>query len=74
MEKNHSTISSVALFTDNLLNVTNNKKHSVATFIDFSKAFDTVNHKILFQKLETIGIKRNTTILIQNYLESRSHK
>ena len=55
--KNHSTISTVASFTDNLYTAINNNKFSLATFIDFSKAFDTVNHEILIKKVRKI---RNT--------------
>ena len=70
--KNHSTAATVALFTDNLYTAINHKQYSIATFIDFSKAFDTVNHKILFEKLERLGIKGNSKFLIKNYLENRT--
>ena len=33
----------------------NNNEIAVATFLDFSKAFDVVNHKILFLKLKNKG-------------------
>ena len=61
--KNHSTTGTVAVFTDNLYEAINNNKVSIATFINFSKAFDTVNHKILFKELDKIGIRNNTKIL-----------
>ncbi|KAE8742477.1 hypothetical protein FOCC_FOCC011972 [Frankliniella occidentalis] len=32
-------------------------KHVLCLFIDFSKAFDTVNHKILLEKLHAIGVR-----------------
>ena len=48
--KYHSAIGTVALFTDNLYEAINNNQISIATFIDFSKAFDTVNHEILLKK------------------------
>ena len=50
--KNHSTIGNVALFTYSLYEAINNHEISIATFIDFSKAFDTVNHEILLNKLD----------------------
>ena len=72
--KNHSTISTVANFTNNLYNAINVKKYSLVTFIDFSKAFDTVNHDILIKKLGKIGIRGNCQNLILNYLSERSQK
>ena len=72
--KNHSTISTVANFTNDIYSSINKKQYSIATFIDFSKAFDTVNHNILFLKLQKLGIKGNVLKLLQNYLTNRKQK
>ena len=52
------------------MNIDNGKLSSVV-FLDIRKAFGTVNHDILLQKLECYGIKRNELIFFQSYLESR---
>ena len=49
----------------------NNRDISLATFIDFSKEFDTVNHKILVKKLFKYGIKDKNLDWLENYLFQR---
>ena len=49
--KGRSTISTVASLTDDILEGLNDRKFTKASFIDLKKAFDTINHKILLQKL-----------------------
>ena len=46
-------------------------KYSIGTFIDLSKAFDTINHKILIRKLELYGIRGTPLLWFTNYLENR---
>ena len=72
--KNNSTTSTVAKFTETIYNSINKREPSIATFIDFSKAFDTVNHTILDSKLSKLGIKGNLLKLIQNYLSNRKQR
>ena len=49
-----------------------NKNKAINTvFIDLSKAFDTINHRILLEKLKNYGIRGITHELILNYLQNR---
>ena len=69
--KNNSTINSVSEFSHEIFTAINNRDISLATFIDFSKAFDTVNHKILIKKIKNYGIKNNNLLWLENYLFNR---
>ena len=69
--KKHSTMDTIAKFTNDIFNGMNKRNITLAAFIDLAKAFDTVNHKILIQKLETLGITGNLLKLFINYLTNR---
>ena len=45
--KGHSTSQAIAEIADNLRNAIDNNLYSCGVFLDFSMAFDTVNHTIL---------------------------
>ena len=49
----------------------NSKDHTINIFIDYKKAFDTVNHSILIRKLEKYGVRGLPLNLIKNYLCDR---
>ena len=63
---NHSTIQAVLSITDKIQQAIENKKYSCGFFLDLSKAFDTVDHVILLQKLECYGIRG----IVKNWFES----
>jgi hypothetical protein len=67
------------LGTDRLLSVFSNHVYSklqnninvICLFIDFSKAFDTINHDVLIEKMSRIGFSGPNLTLFKNYLEGR---
>lgn len=50
----------------------NNKQFQVALFFDLSRAFDTVNHNLLLEKLYRIGIRGVVNDWVASYLKNRS--
>ena len=64
-----STTSTIADFTDDIF--LNNSKCTLAMFIDFRKAFDTVDHNVLKLKAELLGIPGLTLKWSDSYLNGR---
>ena len=71
-QKNVSTLDAIVNFTEFIYNALNNKKSCINILIDYSRAFDTVNHEILLKKLRRYGIQGNCLSLIASYLKDRS--
>lgn len=69
--KNKSTTLALHKILSLIYNNLNDNKYVLALFLDFSKAFDTVNHTILLDKLYHYGIRDNALELISSYLNNR---
>ena len=69
---NRSTTKCVSILIDRLLKALDNGHYAVTVFLDFKKAFDTVDHDILLWKLERAGLGPNICRLLANYLSERS--
>ena len=48
------------------------KKYFLGIFVDLSKAFATINHKILINKLENYGICGKNVLWFKSYLSNRN--
>ena len=72
--KNTSTQDAILNLIENIYSSLNDKLHSINIFIDFSKAFDTLNHLILLRKLDRYGVRGLPLRLIRSYLNNRVQK
>ena len=66
-----STCDALINLTETIYSSLNSKDFNITVFIDLKKAFDTVSHSILLNKLEKYGIRGTPLNLIQSYLSNR---
>lgn len=70
-QPNKSTSQMLDIFSDEINEHLNNRKHVLVGFIDYSKAFDTLLHKTLHDKLQQCGIRGPLLNLLQDYHRNR---
>ena len=64
----------ISVLIYNISKPTDNKEHVIGVFLDFAKAFDTVKHRILLEKLAHYGITGNILQWIKTYLSNRQQR
>ena len=68
----HSPNLALLFLVDKISDALEKGEYVLGLFLDFSKAFDTVNHQILFKKLEYYGVRGTALSLFKSYLENRT--
>ena len=53
----HYTMHAVTEFHNDIINSFENRQKTIATFLDLSKAFDTLDHDVLLKKHEKYGVE-----------------
>ena len=70
-QKNMSTSLAIIEITERIRRSMEDKKVGCGLFVDLSKAFDTINHKILISKMEHYGIRGTPLKWFTSYLNNR---
>ena len=70
-QKGRSTHMALIILIDKISEALENGDCVIGIFLDFSKAFDTVDHIILLQKMYLYGIQDTTLSWFENYLSNR---
>ena len=68
-QRGKSTQHSLIEIVERIRSCMENKKYGCGIFIDLKKAFDTVNHDILIQKLEHYGVRNVSLNWFSSYLK-----
>ena len=67
----HSTGACLADFLSEIYEEIDNGGNGAVLFLDLAKAFDTVDHAILIDKLKLLGFKASTQTWFKSYLTNR---
>ena len=69
--RGHSTDHALIKLIASIYDSFNQNKYTLGVFIDLSKAFDTVDHNIVIDRLNSCGIKHNSLKWFSSYLSNR---
>ena len=70
--KNHSTDTCLSYLNDKILSGFDQGKITGMILIDLQKAFDTIDHRVLLNKLVYIGFSDSAILWFKSYLSNRS--
>ena len=70
-QQSNSTEHAIIQLIDQISYSFEQNKFTLGVFIDLSKAFDTVDHNILLNKLEFYGVKNSNLKWFESYLHKR---
>ena len=69
--KQSSTYLSLFSFIDKMIQTTEKGEYVIGIFLDFFKAFDTIDHDIMLDKLDYVGIRGCALVWFKSYWNQR---
>ena len=72
-QKGLSTESAIIQFINKVHKGLSKRHHTIAIFMDLSKAFDVLNHNILSEKLEHYGFRGKFLELLMSFISNREY-
>ena len=73
-KNSHSTITALLNVTDDIYECLENSELVFLVLLDYSKAFDCANHKLILAKLKAAGFRDDSLEWMFSYLDGRSQK
>ena len=70
----HSTTTALLNVTDDIYEALENSELTFLVLLDYSKAFDCANHKLILAKLKAAGLCCGALSWVESYLSGRSQK
>ena len=70
----HSTITALLSVTDDIYECLENSELVFLVLLDYSKAFDCANHRLILAKLKAAGFREDSLKWILSYLSGRTQK
>ena len=68
----HSTVDTIYKFISDIVVSNNRGLDTIAVYVDFKKAFDTVDHSVLIRKAATLNLDISVLNWISNHLKNRT--
>ena len=70
----HGTLTALLNITDDIYDAFENSEVTLLVLLDYSKAFDCANHRLIIAKLKKFGFHNEALHWVESYLSDRSQK
>ena len=73
-KQNHSTLTALLNITEDIYDALEDSEVTLLVLLDYSKAFDCANHRLILAKLKKLGFHKEALDWIHSYLFGRSQQ